>query len=106
MPFRFKRLIAFFTLMIFLFPVVTEASHNYFHKSDFHCIEKSENHFHAQEHHCIICDFVTFTSDDTVHNIFIPATVKSQTTIFCFYHGIVPKSSAYNFSLRGPPTVI
>ncbi len=102
----FKSIVAFFLLVIFLFPLVERGFHDYSHKDDSHCTTTTEKHFHAEEHDCSICDFTINISDSPFrqHYSFVAE-------IFYFVYSVeIPTQAtsstcAYSFSLRGPPTL-
>jgi hypothetical protein len=60
---KFKRILSFFFLFLFLFPTVEKQLHAFEHHNDQHCTA-TDKHFHSVEHSCSICDF-TGTDSNT-----------------------------------------
>ncbi len=102
----FKSIVAFFLLVIFLFPNVERGLHGYSHKDDTHCTSTTEKHFHTQEHDCSICDFIINISDTPIKSNY-SFVAQTFNLVFAVQIPISATSSAcaYFFSLRGPPTI-
>src|SRR4030095_6249923 len=102
---KWKNIISFFSLFIFLLPLVESEIHSYAHMNDFHCTDHSTVHFHKSQHHCKLCDFTVEFSTSTVLS-----SVKSLM--------LAPREAHFNFSqnnyflqpkdfqsLRAPPSL-
>lgn len=105
MLFRLRKNISFFILIVFLFPIITEAVHTHEHQNDFHCTEKNTRHLHVAEHHCSICDFLPLSSNAPIHYNHLSFSGIFTNAIFSFYKTIALIKHSYNFSLRAPPAI-
>ena len=105
MSLRFKKYMAVFLLLLFLFPTVTETVHQYLHKDEVACTEIGIHH-HKTEHHCTICDFVLLISDLPPIQIFTFYTPRISSNHISFYKTpFVFDGFTCDFFLRGPPAV-
>ena len=101
---KLQRVIAYFLLVVFLFPLVQTETHAFAHQNHFHCDSK-DFHLHEAEHHCAICDYVPTTSDKLESFIFKSLAAPSTTYFFPLYQSVSIEFYQFNFSLRGPPSV-
>jgi hypothetical protein len=102
---RLKSILAFFTLLVFLFPQVEKEVHQYLHAVNVHCQEHDVVHFHNVEHHCFLCDFTSPVSPTPVpQKIAIAEHFWAQQSFFhtSFSYFLQPKDF---HSLRGPPAI-
>jgi hypothetical protein len=101
---KLQRLLAYFLLIVFLFPLAQIEVHAFAHQNDFHCDSK-DFHLHEAEHHCSLCDYVPTSSDKP--DSFIFEVVQSYFTEHKFsqYQSVAIECYQFNFCLRGPPTV-
>lgn len=101
---KLQKVIAYFLLIVFLFPLAQTEVHAFVHQNDFHCDSK-DFHLHEAEHHCSICDYVPTTSDKPNSYIFHSFDYYFTNYYFPLYQSVLIESYQFNFSLRGPPTV-
>jgi len=102
---KLKGIVAVFSLLVFLFPMVEKEIHNYDHAGIIHCTEHNVVHFHNVEHHCFLCDFTNPVSTSTLLNKIAFAEHQWVEGQFFLYEFSYSLQSKYFHSLRGPPAI-
>jgi hypothetical protein len=102
---KLKKLIAIFSLLVFLIPFAESEMHNFAHRNDSHCAA-TNLHFHKAEHHCSLCDFTGVFSGPPSFNEY--CFQLNRLAVLQFF---VPKKhyslQGRDFqSLRAPPTSV
>jgi len=102
---RLKNILAFFSLIVFLLPLVESEIHSYAHMDDFHCSDNTTVHFHKAFHHCKLCDFtVEFSTSPGLYPPKLPVLTTGD-TYFNFSQNIYFLQPKDFHSLRAPPSL-
>lgn len=94
----------YFTLLLFLFPMIEKGIHAFEHEEEEHCAEYEETHLHEKHHECILCDYqvepvVEWSSDFQLVNV-----IKITQQVYS-YLNFKKESTRFYFSLRAPPVL-
>jgi len=99
-----RRLLAFFLLILFLFPQIEKGFHDFQHRNDFHC-KAYEHHLHQQSHTCSLCSFVPPLTNIPFQQVPLLSVFTLPMVILTKNEPIVFSSREYFISLRAPPAV-
>ena len=102
---KFKSIVAVFTLLVFLFPLVEKGLHDFSHINDKYCAS-ADKHFHPLEHHCEMCDF---TDDfNALPSLSLPDLLLSEQGNLNFFFTInnLLLQEKHFHSLRAPPSIV
>ncbi len=100
-----KRILAMFTLVVFLFPFVEKEVHQWVHPAPPHCQDHQSVHFHQVEHHCFLCDMtIPLSPVPTPEKVVIISPADGTNTFSFPFLGIDLPEFACQL-LRGPPSL-
>ncbi|HMQ63120.1 MAG TPA: hypothetical protein PKE06_20725 [Flavilitoribacter sp.] len=102
---RLKILFTYFSLLVFLFPQVTEEIHAFQHRNDKHCTERNAVHLHEFEHGCFICYYVPQTADEQAAPSFITQPVWVLRSFAVSHVTPFRDQTQIGYALRGPPAI-
>ena len=102
---RLKVLFTYFSLLVFLFPQVTEEVHAFQHRNDRHCTERNAVHLHEFEHGCFLCYYVPQTADEQAAPTFITEPAWVHRSFPVFHRTRFLDRTQIGYALRGPPAV-
>ncbi len=100
-----RQFITYFTLLLFLFPMIEQGIHAFGHEEEEHCAEYEETHLHEKHHDCKLCDFnveplIGYNSD--LKNIHLTFYFEFDFN----YHSFSDSFTHHFFSLRAPPKLV
>ncbi len=103
--YKLKPILAIFTLLVFLFPLMEKGLHDFSHISDKHCIS-ADKHFHPSEHHCEVCDFTNdFNGLPSFNQPDLLLSEQGNLDFFSTKNNILLQKKHFH-SLRAPPSLV
>lgn len=94
----------YFTLLLFLFPMIEKGIHAFEHEEEEHCAAYEETHLHEKHHDCQLCDYNLEPAQKNNYDFSIIPFSKIVSFEFYIISFFV-ETSIYYFSLRAPPAI-
>lgn len=102
---KLKHIVALFSVLVFLFPLVETELHNFSHFNDVHCMAVN-GHYHQGEHHCLLCDATNdLSATPSFHHPDLVAHELCDLTFFFLEKSYFVQQKDF-LSLRAPPSLI
>jgi hypothetical protein len=99
---RFKNIISFLLLLVFLLPFIVKVEH---HHENFECKAQNEKHYHSLHEKCLICNFEFSVFLSKSENIDLQKENPLDNYSSNYNSRYHSNLSLFSFSLRGPPVI-